>query len=426
MDKEVIVFGVVGWNIAETTRMIEIAKALPDSWKPEFASYGGKFEHLVEEAGFVLHRLKPEEDDEKIELLWKIDRGEKFAQPFKKHELRTRVAGEVELFRKLNAVAAVMGSVLTFPISARAAQIPLINVIPFALSRMYFKNNLPAAPGKGSFVSRIFRWAAENIPLLTGNFSKVAAEHGLPPFRNLLSLWEGDINLLTELPELFPEVRLERNWHFAGPIFAKLDVPVPVEAEELFSEPGEPIVYFAMGSSANRQVLQTILPWLGDLPVRVIAPIKDHLAGFTGTIPSNVTVTGWLPAHKVNPRCTAAIIHGGQGTVQTACMSGVPFLGIGMQPEQSINIQTAVDYGAALRLSRKKLDRKKFLSLVTKLLEDEALRKRATELAAVSGDVDGAKNAAVFLDEFLSHRPLIIPLTPYTKKTRLKPGKETS
>jgi UDP:flavonoid glycosyltransferase YjiC (YdhE family) len=325
MKQSTIIFGIVGWNIAETTRMIEIAKALPGDFQAEFLSYGGKFESLVEESGFSLHRLEPRESPEKIDLLWRIDRGETYAHPFTREELRERVETEMTLFQKTGARAVVMGSVLTFPLSARLAGIPLVNVIPFALSRMFFANRLPAAPGKPGWVNFLFRWFAEKVPLLTRNFNSVAKENGLPKFDSLLSLWEGDINLLTELSQMYPKVKLPSNWKFTGPIFAHLDNPIPGDIESILNTPGDPLLYFAMGSSANRSVLQTILPMFEGLPVRVIAPIKDHLEGYRGSIPENVQVTGWLPAHLVNPRCDIAVIHGGQGTVQTACASGTPF-----------------------------------------------------------------------------------------------------
>jgi hypothetical protein len=46
----------------------------------------------------------------------------------------------------------------------------------------------------------------------------------------------------------------------------------------------------------------------------------------------NVLVYDWLPAPKVNPLADIAVIHGGQGTVQTACAAGTPSIGIGLQP----------------------------------------------------------------------------------------------
>ena len=47
-----LVFAVAGYNLAETGRMIEIAREARNHFDIVFASYGGKFEELIEEEGF--------------------------------------------------------------------------------------------------------------------------------------------------------------------------------------------------------------------------------------------------------------------------------------------------------------------------------------------------------------------------------------
>ena len=44
-----LIFAVAGYNLAETGRHIEIAKAIKDHFNIVFISYGGKFESLIEE-----------------------------------------------------------------------------------------------------------------------------------------------------------------------------------------------------------------------------------------------------------------------------------------------------------------------------------------------------------------------------------------
>lgn len=395
--KRTLLFGIVGWNIAETTRMIEIAKEASKDFEICFTSYGGQFNPLVEAAGFKLIPLEPTETPEKIERLWKIDRGEKYAHPFSFEELQLRVQHELELFEKIQPVALVMGSVLSFPISARVAKIPLVNVIPFALSRGYLNNNLPTVPGAPQWLNQVIKQGIFHLPLLTKNFNRVARLYGLPSFKNLISIWEGDYNLLTEVPSLFPRIKLDARSQFVGPIYAKLDGDIPSEVLSFITGSEVPTVYCAMGSSANREVLKTVVESLDNLPLRIVAPIKAHLENLAIRVPSNVLVTDWLPAHKVNPLCDIALIHGGQGTVQTACDSGTPFVGIGMQPEQSINIENIVRFGAAIRISRRKVDKKRLQESIEALLSNPQYKKKAQELMRESSQINGAKNTAMFL-----------------------------
>ena len=276
--RKVLLFGIVGWNISETTRMIEIAKCAIADFDVYFISYGGQFNHLVTDAGFTLFELEPTETPEKVEYLWKIDRGEKYAHPFTVDELQ-----------------------------ARAANIPLINVIPFPFSRGNFNNHLPLVPQYPKWINEIFRWMVFYLPILTKNFSQVAVEYGLPKFKNIVSVWEGDHNLLTEIPSLYKDVHLEDNWKFIGPIYAKLDGDIPQEVLDFISNSKYPTAYFAMGSSANKDVLKQVLESLYDLPLTVIAPIKSHIEKMNTVVPSNILVTDWIPAHKVNPLCDIEI-----------------------------------------------------------------------------------------------------------------------
>lgn len=405
-----------GWNIAETTRMIEVAKLAAMDFEVCFASYGGQFNHLVEDSGFKLFNLEPKESPEKIELMWQIDRGEKYAHPFSIDELRTRVNSELALFNKINPAAIVMGSVLSFPISARVANIPLVNVIPFSLSRGYLNNHLPIVPEFPNWLNKLFCKMAFHLPILTKNFSHVAMENGLPKFKNLVSLWEGDYNLLTEIPTLYKGVHLDDNWKFVGPIYAKLDGEIPQQVLDFISQSDHPSVYFAMGSSANRDVLRKVVESFNNLPLNIIAPIKSHLEKLDIAVPSNMLVTDWLPAHKVNPLCDIAVIHGGQGTVQTACDYGTPFIGIGMQPEQSINIENIVRFGAAIRLTRRNFSKTRFHHCIDDLLSNPQYKRKADELRAESLKINGPQNVADFLKSTFNHENefIDIPKTPYT------------
>ena len=52
-DKRLLLFAVAGYNLAETGRMIEIAKAARPFFRVRFLNYGGQFEELIEEEMFA-------------------------------------------------------------------------------------------------------------------------------------------------------------------------------------------------------------------------------------------------------------------------------------------------------------------------------------------------------------------------------------
>lgn len=400
-----ILFGTVGWNIAETTRMIEVAKGFRGQYECHFFSYGGKFESLVEEAGFVLHRLEPREDEKKIALLWKVDRGETFQQPWSVAELRLRIQNEVALIEELQPVAAFLGSVLTFSLSCKLTNTLLFNFIPLALSKPYLEAGLPVFPNRSKWMNRLSAYLLLHVPLLMGNIRKVAKAYGLPLPRHFMDLWTGDINIVAETKSLSLLKELPKDWYFSGALFAHLDTKIPTEVQELLSNTTLPKVYFAMGSSANRKVLLKVLSALEGLDCCFIAPIQSHLQP-GDFIPNNVHVTGWLPALEVTSQVDFALIHGGQGTVQTTVLAGVPFIGVGMQPEQEMNIYLYQQFGSAIQLYRNQLSKKKIQAAIHEMLTNATYRKKALEAKTLLSEINTVETVVSIFEEVIRERTI--------------------
>lgn len=135
LPKKILLFAPCAFNLAETTRMVEIAKAVErhpkarEAFTVHFISDGGDFEALIERHGFALTRMEPRLTKEKIEHIAKVDRGETFAPAFTDREMITRVENELVCLRALNPVAVVTGSYVTIPLTCRILQTPLVWVI---------------------------------------------------------------------------------------------------------------------------------------------------------------------------------------------------------------------------------------------------------------------------------------------------------
>ena len=116
-------------------------------------------------------------------------------------------------------------------------------------------------------------------------------------------------------------------------------------------------------------------------------------------IPDNVTVTGFLPAHKVNPMADVSVIHGGQNTVMNACLSGTPIVGVGMHPEQQANLDACVRKGFAIRLSKKRVTASAVLHAIDNILNDNRAKTEVVKFKKELIKWDGPANAAKFLYE---------------------------
>jgi len=92
-----LVFAVAGYNLAETCRMIEIAREARKHFEIIIASYGGGFEELIEKEGFSLRRMEPRLSEKKRRRLRKVLSGQSLNTLgyFSAKELGRRVPVEI-------------------------------------------------------------------------------------------------------------------------------------------------------------------------------------------------------------------------------------------------------------------------------------------------------------------------------------------
>ena len=386
-----IIFSPTACNLAEVTRALEIAKPCRDSFDIVFVSYGGEFENLIEKEGFVIRHLEPALTPEKVEHIYRVDQGRKLGYFYSTREVEEQVKNEIALFQELKPVAVVTGINFSNSISCRVTQTPLIWLThsTWMMQSMYNAGlassvDMLDLPGirllPERFLTMISKKMLSLVNLYTRPYNKVARRYGLKPFKTMESLWEGDYNLLAE-PEEFCELELPPTYHYIGPLIGRLDSPIPQDILNLPKD--KPIIYFAMGSSGQPEVIAKIVEGFAGKPYRVITPVKSLLRNLDVKVPSNVIVTDWLPAHKVNPMADISVIHGGIGTVMTACLAGTPVVGVSMTPEQEFNIDCLVRKGFAIRIRRKSFTPEKLSSAIDQLLADKEAQRKAKEFQII-------------------------------------------
>ena len=398
-------------NLAETTRTLEIAKVCRDNFEILFVSYGGEFENLIEKEGFVIQHLKPALTPEKVEHLYRVDQGRKLGYFYSAREIEEQVKNEIALFQKLKPVAVVTGFNFSNSISCRVARIPLIWLThsTWMMQTMYNAGlasyvDMLDIPGIRLLPEKFLNWISKKMLSMTNlyarPYNKVTRMYGLTPFQSMESLWEGDYNLLAE-PEEFCELELPPTYHYIGPLIGRLDSPIPEDILNLTKD--KPIIYFAMGSSGQPKVIAKIVEGFAGKPYRVIAPVKSLLRNLDVKVPSNVIVTDWLPAHKVNPMADISVIHGGIGTVMTACLAGTPVVGISMQPEQEFNIDCLVRKGFAIRIRKNSFTPEKLSRAIDQLLADKEAQSKAKEFQKVMQKCDDPSLITNFFESKFSN-----------------------
>jgi len=405
-----LIFAVAGYNLAETGRHIEIAKACGKFFDILFISYGGDFEGLIEEEGLPLRRMEPRLTDKQLSHVRKALSGETLNTVgyFTAKEMEPRIENEIRLFEEVKPACVLTGWCQSVLISARAANVPFVNVLHSTSVTEYYQAGLQTWPDRTNFPffrwfmseEKMNRWTSDlvlKMKLPARPFNILAKKYGLKEFNNFIEVLEGDHTLLADIPEWvgFSEVR--PNLHYIGPLPFRINRAVPKEITEMPKD--KPIIYFAMGSSGKPGLIAEILEGFRNKPFNVIAPIEAHIKDMNLDIPPNVIVTGFIPAHVVNPMADISVIHGGQNTVMNACLSGTPIVGVGMHPEQQANLDACVRKGFAIRLNKKSVTARDVINAIDRLLQDPKAREAVRTFQEELVKWDGPSNAAKFLQE---------------------------
>lgn len=348
------IFAPETFNLAETTRMIEVAKEFDQEANCLFIGYSTEFSSIIEDEGFPFTLLTPTLTKKQISHIMKFDQGKSLKNPFDYNLLKERIESELIFIEKTKPNAIIIGTTISLLISARVKEIPLIYAKPFALSRGHLESNsfLNGIPGR-----KLISQLALKLKWLPKDMKKIIKEYHVEKINKLIKTTD------------------------------------------------KPIIFCSLGSSANSKLVFQVLQNFEGLDVEVISPMKYFLnEEQIEKLPQNIHLFDWLPALNVQLLVDASVLHGGEGTVQTACFSGKPFIGIGIQAEQTYNIKSCVTYGNAINFKLKKVKQKNlFQSEVMELLTNQNLINKANELKIYfDKEETGAKKTYHLINNYLT------------------------
>jgi len=363
---------------------------------------------MIEDEGFNLKKMEPRLTEKQLHHVRKALSGETLNTVgyFTAREMQPRVENEIRLFEKIRPACVLTGWCQSVLVSARAAGVPFINVLHSTSVTEYYQAGLQTMPDRRDFPflrwffseDQLNKWISNlvlKLKLPAKPFNILAKKYGLKEFNSFIELLEGDYTLLADIPEWVGFSGIRPNLIYIGPLPFRLNKDIPKEIIKISKD--RPIVYFAMGSSGKPGLIGDIIKGFRDKPYYVIAPVESHIKDIDLEIPSNVIVTGFLPAHKVNPMADISVIHGGQNTVMNACLSGTPIVGVGMHPEQQANLDACVRKGFAIRLNKRRVTAPAVLDAIDKLLNDAKAKEAVNKFQHELMKWDGPANAAKFL-----------------------------
>ena len=103
------------------------------------------------------------------------------------------------------------------------------------------------------------------------------------------------------------------------------------------------------------------------------------------------------------PLVALAIIHGGQGSNQTAIASGTPLIGFTLHGEQRLNLKIIERHEAGICLPLKAIKKTIFRSAIHRVLTDDKYKTNMKRLRSLQERYNGAENTAKILKKHISN-----------------------
>ncbi len=434
MQKPVkVTFVVPAFNAGDTTRGIETARAIQ-----RVAAQRGReveisfiypqteqsFAEQIAEGGYGTRTAGLTLSQEEVDAIMRADHdGTEFLVDRQRSgEVINAIVEDLRLDRP---DLVVFGFIPHAGIAAQLVGIPAVVYTPFPMYRpwveRWFLQDVPDDLKLGivdRLPGRLRKRMSKRLSTLvtrSGFFRqpslvRAAQEHGWSnPQADMFGMFDVDIQLVNDLPSYYEGQDIGPRTRIAGPLFNKpADVPVPQEIANHFAGDGAPKVFVSMGSSGEKEYLLTAIDAVAGMNCRAVVVCPPHVVsldearGHAGNAGNVLLTDRFVPAPAVNSLADVAIIHGGQGTVQTAVYAGTPVVGVGMQWEQCTNLDRLAQRGSAIRIPRGKWRVDRVRGALEKLLTDPAHTTVAKQLQAELVSTDGYQMTGDLIWDLLS------------------------
>jgi UDP:flavonoid glycosyltransferase YjiC (YdhE family) len=413
--------------LSETSRMLAIYRALRAIGQPAcIATHGGPWEYLLDAAGVDWVRLEPRMDSQRCARFLRDlpGIGSPRQSMYSDDEMLAHARSEAEFMREHGVQMAVAGFTLTTLLSTRLAGIPLATSHAGSYVPPVFEARLMPAPSRppmpllallpSDLQRRFMNWSPPRTRIYCSGFNRAARALGVEGVPSFAALLLGDLTLVTDVPEILGvSAQALESWtargatgyragttlRYTGPLYARLDLPVPERVERFLDKGGE-VAYVALTSTSQalvRSVLAAVLRT--GLRVLVVSTVHD-LTDLDG---GQVLVERLLPSDRVMSRVAVAITTGGQGSVQSAVASGVPLVGVPLQPEQDLNVHLVERQGMALSVPPQSASGAAMTNSVRRLVDEPSYREHASRLRSLVAKVDGPARAAQAISRYLTN-----------------------
>ena len=322
--------------MAHYLRCLSLADTFRDRFRIQFL-HSKKYHRFIEEAGYEVFHCEALDGDQVMSAMRKFD----FSW-LEEGALTNVFLSQVDRIHELGPVAVLGDTMPTLKMAAEIAGIPYVSLMNGYTSKYYASGrSMPREHPMYKMVSllpenfgRLLISAGEQkfFREMHRPFRSIRNRFGLSQFRSYFSEIEGDINLLCDLPELFPQQQLPANYHFIDPLFYSAGNAIPPVLGDL--DPDKKTIFISMGSTGD----WSKLAMLNDERFSRFNVITACDAEKILHAP-HVFSLGFTDIDTCLIHADLVICHGGNGTIYQALRRGLPLLCRTSHCEQEWNVQ---------------------------------------------------------------------------------------
>lgn len=353
-------------SLAHVVRPLILAATLQNEYEVIFAS-GGRYEHLVKERGIGHHKIFTQSAES---FLSRVAKGQNASTT---EDFAKAVEADLSIIKELSPDLIVGDLRLSLGISAKYTKTPYISIMNAHWSP--YSTLVPPPPEHPIVKILGVKIASLLMPVLTpmilkkfaGPFNAIRKAYSLARIKEYREVFTcADWTIYADIPTLAPTKNTPLNHVYIGPTFWSPDVSLPDWWDLLPAD--KPVVYVAMGSTGNIQIVKDLLDELHAMDIAVMLASSGRFD--LESTPENVFIADYLPGIEACKRATMVICNGGTGTVNQALSTKTPILGIPLNGDQYFTMGSLANQGAGLFIRSGKINRKRIRIAVTEILSN--------------------------------------------------------
>ena len=323
-------------SVGSVTKCIGLAKELKRRGGEVRFVMGGKLEELIRSNGFMVYRSPIPNIDGRVSSINSAVEFMKWTGMTHPQYLTESVLAELQAIEDFKPDVVFAEARPSASISVRIAKVPSAMIASWPIH--------PAFPANRN---------CDGVE--TQAINRILAKYHLPEIKNITELMfqTADLKIAPTLPELEPELQKFRDIYFNGYILDTVTTDIDSQIFE-FMKINKPLIFIYLSVSALSPEVykEIILQTFKNMDVKVLCCCGYHYSFTELDSPADhICFKKYVPTNAVIDQASMVIFHGGQDTMLTTLLHGLPSITItGSHFERVYNAEQLVKLGVSIHL----------------------------------------------------------------------------